>query len=87
MLPFLMELWNYCERVGIVIKNLVQQLSSLYTKFNKTITERQSLLFFQNVHFQAVFAHLGDMFGCLITLDEIISQNQMIGNHLILYKR
>jgi WASH complex subunit 7 len=86
-LPFLMDLWNYCERVGILVKNVVQQLASIYSKFNKSNQERTPLLVFQFVHFQVVYSSLAELFGVLITMDEMIQQNQAIGNHVTLYKR
>ena len=68
------------------MKNTIQQLASLYSKLNKDVT-RKGLITFQQVHFQAIYGNLADMMAVLITIEEIVSQNQYFVNHLNLYKR
>lgn len=68
------------------MKNTIQQLASLYSKLNKE-ESRKGLMTFQHVHFQAIYGNLADMLGILITIEEIVNQNQFFVNHLNLYKR
>ena len=58
-----MGLWNFCERCNIVVKNVVQQLASLYSKFNKLETDRFDLMRFSHVHFLAVYRTFGEFLG------------------------
>jgi hypothetical protein len=62
-LPTFMSLWNFCERCNIVVKNVVQQLASLYSKFNKLEKERFELMRFTHIHFMAVYTTLAEFLG------------------------
>ncbi|XP_052261533.1 WASH complex subunit 4-like isoform X2 [Dreissena polymorpha] len=83
MIPFLQELSCYVSRCNEVVKNVVQQMSSLHS----TARAGQKLIDVSDVHFQAVFEHLGDLLGVLITLDELIASHTTLLDHWTLYKR
>jgi WASH complex subunit 7 len=84
-IPLLMDVWNYCERVNAVVTNVVRQLASIYNiKNTKT---RNGLNSYLNVHFLPVYASLADLLSVMITLDEIIQNNQSFSVYLQLYNR
>ena len=98
MLPFLQRVYVYTSRVNDVVKNVVQQLGALYA----ARPPKQSIVA-KDVHllvsgriasiascltgFQTLFSALGDMFAVLITMDELLLQNNILTEHWALYKR
>jgi WASH complex subunit 7 len=84
-IPLLMDLWNFCERVNSVVQNVVQQLAAIYNA--KNIKNQSGMTGYQNVHFLPVYVSLSDLLGVMITLDEMIQQNQSFAHHLTLYNR
>ncbi|KAL0477343.1 WASH complex subunit 7 [Acrasis kona] len=85
-LPLLMDFWNFVERINIVVKNVIQQLASLYGN-GPAIQANPALKALQQAHFLEVFEELSDLLGVIITLDETITQNRSFHNHLTLYNR
>eukprot|EP01114_Cavostelium_apophysatum_P015887 TRINITY_DN4419_c1_g1_i1.p1 TRINITY_DN4419_c1_g1~~TRINITY_DN4419_c1_g1_i1.p1 ORF type:complete len:1166 (-),score=413.58 TRINITY_DN4419_c1_g1_i1:31-3102(-) len=81
-LSLLHDLSQFVNRVYAVVKNVIQQLASLYNAQQKLYATT-----FKNVHLQTVFGHLSDLLGTLITLDEIIQSNSGYANQLNMYKR
>eukprot|EP01094_Clydonella_sp_ATCC50884_P012957 TRINITY_DN2324_c0_g1_i2.p1 TRINITY_DN2324_c0_g1~~TRINITY_DN2324_c0_g1_i2.p1 ORF type:complete len:1145 (+),score=548.34 TRINITY_DN2324_c0_g1_i2:58-3435(+) len=82
MLPFLMDMLNYVNRVYSVIKNMVQQLASLYHAQQQLYVKS-----FKGVHLNTVFHQLSELLTVLITLDEIIAQNAEFKLAWSMYKR
>ncbi|XP_053377942.1 WASH complex subunit 4-like isoform X3 [Mercenaria mercenaria] len=83
MIPLLQELSCFVMRCNEVVKNVVHQLSCLYS----TARAGPKLIDVTDVHFQTVFEHLGDILGVLITLDELIQTHTTLLDHWTLYKR
>lgn len=84
-IPLLMDLWNYCERVNAVITNVIQQMAAIYN--GRNVKEKTGMLSYLNVHFLPVFSSLADLLTVMITLDEIIQQNQSFSLQLTAYNR
>jgi WASH complex subunit 7 len=82
MLPFLQEVSKFIERAYAIIKNATYQLASLYHPKQKLYQTS-----FKDVHLQTVVDHLGELFGVLIAMDEIIMSNQQYSNAFNTYKR
>eukprot|EP00163_Fabomonas_tropica_P009505 TRINITY_DN1931_c0_g1_i1.p1 TRINITY_DN1931_c0_g1~~TRINITY_DN1931_c0_g1_i1.p1 ORF type:complete len:1034 (-),score=307.02 TRINITY_DN1931_c0_g1_i1:86-3187(-) len=82
ILPTLIQLSNFLQRSYAVVKNLVQQLASLYH-------DRQRLYIssFRYVQLGHPFKRLARFFQVLITLDEIVIQNAAFANAWTAYKR
>lgn len=72
-LPTLQDLANFIDRCYTVTTNFIQQLSSL-------LHPKEGLYksTFKNVHLIPCFKALGDLFGVLITLDSIVTSNDML---------
>ncbi|XP_067685139.1 WASH complex subunit 4-like isoform X2 [Haliotis asinina] len=83
IIPLLQELHCFVTRSYEVVKNVVQQFASLYSNTRSG----PKLIDVTDVHFQVVFAHLADMLGVLITLDEIVDNHASLKDHWTLYKR
>lgn len=81
MLPFLLELSKFVRRTYVLVKNVIFQLSSLYSNPQPIYAT------FKTIHLQTLFDHLSDLFIMLISLDEIIFSNESFSEHLVLYKR
>jgi len=82
MLPFLLDLSNFVNRAYAVVRNYVHQLASLYYAKEKLYQNS-----FKNVHFGSVFYTLGELLTCMVTLDEVIIQNQKFKQAWNMYKR
>ncbi|CAL1541419.1 unnamed protein product [Lymnaea stagnalis] len=83
LFPLLQELSCFVSRCYEVVKTVMKQLSCLYT--NKTTGPK--MIDVTEVHFQAVFEHLGELLTILITLDHIIEMHPSLKDHWTLYKR
>ncbi|XP_031573328.1 WASH complex subunit 4-like [Actinia tenebrosa] len=81
MLPLLQEISSFVTRCYEVVKNVLQQLGSLYNKTGPKVIDTTG------VHFTTVFEHLGKLLMVLITLDEIIEASQTLKEHWKLYRR
>ncbi|KAK2158033.1 hypothetical protein LSH36_178g02040 [Paralvinella palmiformis] len=82
-IPLLQELSCFVNRSYEVIKNVVCQLSCLYTSGKMT----PKVINTSGVHLQSVFEHLGELLSVLITLDEIIVNHVTLKEHWTMYKR
>jgi WASH complex subunit 7 len=82
MLPFMQHLSAFCNRVNLVVLNLVQQLGSIYSP-----RPASQAIDIKNVHLDVVFKSLGDALAILATLDELIAANPVLLDHWTLYKR
>jgi WASH complex subunit 7 len=82
MLPFLQRLSVYVNRVRLVVKSLVQQLASLHSP-----RPAAQCIDPTDVHLETVFAALGRLLTVMVTLDEMIAQNESLQEHWVLYKR
>jgi WASH complex subunit 7 len=82
MLPLIVELSQFVDRVNVVFLNGVRQLAALYH-------ERQPLYVasFNRVHLRPAVDALGRLLTILITLDEIASKNVELRNGWQKYKR
>ena len=80
-----MDLWNFCERVNTTVQNVIQELAKIYNAKNSK--KQGELASYLNVHFLPVYASLSEVLGVMITLDEMIQQNQSFSHHLTLYNR
>eukprot|EP01062_Namystynia_karyoxenos_P059273 TRINITY_DN50728_c0_g1_i1.p1 TRINITY_DN50728_c0_g1~~TRINITY_DN50728_c0_g1_i1.p1 ORF type:complete len:1241 (+),score=561.49 TRINITY_DN50728_c0_g1_i1:104-3724(+) len=87
MLPLFMDTWNFCDRAYNVVENLVRQLASVYSDLNRKRPERRGLAAYQQVHFNDAWRSLGDMLAVLITLDEMIRQNDAFQQTCTVFKR
>ncbi|EDV25801.1 uncharacterized protein TRIADDRAFT_24562 [Trichoplax adhaerens] len=83
MLSVLQHLTNFVGRCGDVLKNVVQQLAMLH-QGKKSMNAVMNV---HGVHFEPVYEHLGDLLTILITLDEIMDNNNVMIQHWQLYKR
>ncbi|KXJ13484.1 WASH complex subunit 7 [Exaiptasia diaphana] len=75
------EISSFVTRCYEVVKNVLQQLGSLYNKSGPKVIDTSG------VHFTTVFEHLGKLLGVLITLDEILEASQTLRDHWKLYRR
>jgi hypothetical protein len=66
----------FCNRVNVVVKNLVQQLGSIYSP-----RPPAQAIDINNVHLDVVFQALGDALAVLATLDELIAANPVLLDH------
>eukprot|EP01117_Protostelium_nocturnum_P006288 TRINITY_DN2269_c0_g1_i2.p1 TRINITY_DN2269_c0_g1~~TRINITY_DN2269_c0_g1_i2.p1 ORF type:complete len:1054 (+),score=430.50 TRINITY_DN2269_c0_g1_i2:224-3385(+) len=82
VLPFLGRLSDFVTRCYAITKNVVHQMASLYRSSSKLYQSS-----FKNVRLEFVFESLGNLFGMLITLDELISRNSSWNHSLTLYQR
>ncbi|ELU08313.1 hypothetical protein CAPTEDRAFT_221991 [Capitella teleta] len=83
MMPFLQELSCFVIRCYDVVRHVLHQLSALYSNGKSS----PIVMDVSNVHFQSVYEHLGEILTVLITLDEIIDNQNMLKEHWTLYKR
>ena len=72
----------FTKRVSLVVKNIVHQLASVHSP-----RQASQCIDPQNVHFESVFTALGRALTILVTLDEIIKNNDLLLEHWTLYKR
>ena len=80
--PLLARLNDYVAHLGRLVRNFVQQIASLYTAKGPEYTAT-----FKKVHMQRVYQGLASVLGILVTLDEIIMQNQAIAGSWNSYKK
>ena len=66
----------FCNRINVVVKNLVQQLGSIYSP-----RPPAQAIDINNVHLDVVFQALGDALAILATLDELIAANPVLLDH------
>ena len=60
----------------------MRQLASLYNPKEKLYQQS-----FKNIHLNTVFYCVSELLTCLITLDEIVTQNQNLKKAWAMYKR
>eukprot|EP00760_Papus_ankaliazontas_P025753 PhM_4_TR286/c0_g15_i1/m.80545/K18465/MRT43, SWIP; WASH complex subunit 7 len=84
MMPVLMDLWNYRERCTEVVRNVVQQFACIYDEKNR---KRGVLTPYLSVHFTPVWRGLGSLIATLVTMDEIIRQNDNFIKFSTIFKR
>jgi len=82
MLPFFMELSTLVARAYSIVRNVISQLASLYHSAKNFYTAS-----FKNVHLQTVFEHLAQLLIVLITLDQIIVNNEALTSAFARYMR
>jgi WASH complex subunit 7 len=82
MLPLLRELSFFLNRCYALVKNLVQQLASLYNE-----RERLYVSSFKHIHLMRVWEGLGRFFAMIITLDEMLAKNQAFAAAWASFKR
>ncbi|EAL65754.1 hypothetical protein DDB_G0283355 [Dictyostelium discoideum AX4] len=70
LLPFMIDLSAFVNRCYSLIRNIISQFASIYQSQKNIHTQ-----FFKNVHLQAVYYSMIDIFSVLINLDSIITQN------------
>ncbi|EFA80426.1 hypothetical protein PPL_07260 [Heterostelium album PN500] len=75
LLPFMIDLSAFVNRCYAITRNVVSQLASCYQNQTTAFTK-----FFKNVHLQTVFYSLADLFTVLITLDQVVTQNQALSS-------
>ncbi|GAB6032534.1 hypothetical protein CHUAL_011427 [Chamberlinius hualienensis] len=80
---FLQELFCFVARCNLVIKNVMQQLSSLHQPAKSS----QKVIDVSGVHFLPVYETIGELLTVLVTLDEIVASQSMLKDHWELYKR
>ncbi|KAL6052161.1 WASH complex subunit 4 [Balamuthia mandrillaris] len=80
--PFLIEFSNFVSRVYTVAQNVIRQLASLYHPKQKLFQSS-----FKGIHLASVFEHLGDLLVSLLSLDQIITSNQVFTHSWAMYKR
>ncbi|GFR04888.1 WASH complex subunit 4 [Trichonephila clavata] len=85
MIPFMQELSCFVKHINIVVKNIVQQLSALYTTSGNK--NGVPVIDVTDVHFQTVYKHLGTLLTILVTFDEIIDGQVTLREHWTQYKR
>ncbi|XP_078343242.1 WASH complex subunit 4-like [Oculina patagonica] len=81
MLPLLQDVSSFVTRSYEVVKNVVQQLASVYSRDGPKVMD------VTGVHFTTVFEHLAGLMGVLITLDEIIDASHTLKEHWKQYRR
>nr|XP_006817005.1 PREDICTED: WASH complex subunit 7-like [Saccoglossus kowalevskii] len=81
MLPLLQDLSSFVSRCYEVVRNIIHQMASLYSRDGSPIID------VSQVHFQSIYEHLGDLLTVLVTLDEIIINHVTLKDHWTLYKR
>lgn len=84
MIPFMQELSCFVKHINVVVKNIVHQLSALYTSRGKN---GAPIIDVTDVHFQTVYKHLGSLLTILVTFDEIIDGQVTLREHWTQYKR
>jgi WASH complex subunit 7 len=82
ILPLLRRLSFFLNRAYALVRNVVQQLASLYNEREKLYVSS-----FRHVRMTYVFEELGWFFVTLVTLDEIISRNIALTNAWAAFKR
>lgn len=87
MLPLFMDMWTFVDRTYNVVENIIRQLASIYSDRNRRRPERKGLAAYQAVHFFDVWRAVGDLLGTLITLDEMVRQNDAFQQTCTVYKR
>ncbi|GAM18419.1 hypothetical protein SAMD00019534_015940 [Acytostelium subglobosum LB1] len=75
LLPFMIDLSAFVNRCYAITRNIVSQLASCYQAQANAFSK-----FFKNIHLQSVFYALSDLFSVLITLDQIVVQNQALAS-------
>ncbi|UYV81128.1 KIAA1033 [Cordylochernes scorpioides] len=80
MTHLMQDLSIFVTRSYAVVKNVVHQLSSLYSRTQPTIN-------MADVHLETVFRYLGDLLTVLVTLDEIVDSQTALREHWTLYRR
>ncbi|XP_044177343.1 WASH complex subunit 4-like isoform X1 [Acropora muricata] len=81
ILSLLQDLSSFVNRSYEVVKNVLQQLASLYSKVGPKVMD------VTGVHFTTVFEHLAALLGVLITLDEILDASHTLKEHWKQYRR
>ncbi|XP_065673596.1 WASH complex subunit 4 isoform X2 [Hydra vulgaris] len=81
MLPLFQEISNFVQRCYEVVPHVIHQLASMYNK------DGHKVINVSDVHFLALFKHLGELLLSMITLDEIINNGAVLLEHWKKYKR
>lgn len=81
-LPRLQDLANFVERCQLVVGEFLQQLAAVYT----TSTNNQ-IINAENMHFEDMMQHLGDLLVVLVSLDAVIESLEPVHETWVLYKR
>eukprot|EP01065_Artemidia_motanka_P051556 TRINITY_DN9120_c0_g3_i1.p1 TRINITY_DN9120_c0_g3~~TRINITY_DN9120_c0_g3_i1.p1 ORF type:complete len:1203 (+),score=491.48 TRINITY_DN9120_c0_g3_i1:93-3701(+) len=87
MLPLFYDMQAFCKRCYAVVENMIRQLASVYSDQNRKMQERRGLAAYQAVHFTAVWRAVADVLAVLITLDEMVRQNEHFQETCTWYKR
>eukprot|EP01059_Diplonema_ambulator_P024279 TRINITY_DN4016_c0_g1_i1.p1 TRINITY_DN4016_c0_g1~~TRINITY_DN4016_c0_g1_i1.p1 ORF type:complete len:1189 (+),score=499.89 TRINITY_DN4016_c0_g1_i1:80-3646(+) len=87
MLPLFLDLWTFCDRSYNVIENIVKQLASIYNDRNRKNPEKKGLAAYQNTHLTTVWVAMADLMRVLITLDQVVVQNDYFQQASTIYKR
>jgi len=80
MIPTMQNLLCFVHRCREVLKNSIQQLAALY---NKTLPK---VIDVSQVHFSIIFEKIGHLLKVLLTIDEIIANNNILQSHWVIYK-
>lgn len=81
-LPRLQDLANFVERCQTVIGEFLQQLAAVYT-----ISTNNQIINAENMHFEDMMQHLGDLLLVLVNLDALILSLEPLHETWALYKR
>eukprot|EP01147_Barroeca_monosierra_P009157 gene9157-10362_t len=71
----------FVDRVNQVVKNALQQLAMMYIGQQQSNTKTTSVLL------TTVFRYIGNILATLATLQEIVSSNETLQNHMNQYRR
>jgi hypothetical protein len=85
-LNFFQELLEVSSELRAVLSNLVQQLQAIYSGDLSKSSNNVNASYW-NVHFKTVVLSLAEGFAMLVTIDELVAQNPLIGQAFHLFIR
>jgi WASH complex subunit 7 len=83
LIPHLMDIWNWHDRVKAVVKLTVQQFAALYDESHS----QTKFAPYQTVQFASLWYTFFDLIGSVAVIEEVISQHEMLQASVNRYMR
>jgi WASH complex subunit 7 len=83
MMLLFQDVWNWVNRVNLVVLNVMRQLAALYSPAHA----RDNYHPYTQVHFPLVWHALVDLIGAVVSLEEVLNANDAIRQGLNVYHK
>lgn len=83
MMLLLQDVWNWVNRVNLVVLNVVRQLAALYSP----VHSKDNYFPYTQVHFPLVWHALVDLIGAVVALEEVLSASDALRQGVNVYHK